>query len=78
MPILAESEEEYSSKLGKVINSVVPDLTYIAIYNSETSFKVKKLLGAIAELAPYKPNITSLATVFKAVERVGENLVGVV
>ncbi len=62
LPIFTEGENEYLPKLEQVINAVVDtDLAYIASYNAGTAVKVKKLLGAIAESAPFKPNISALA-----------------
>lgn len=62
LPIIAEGEDTYLSKLNQVINTIVDvDLAYIAAYNSGTAVKVKKLLAVIAESVPFKPNIASLA-----------------
>jgi len=62
LPIIAEGEAEYLPRLEQVINAVVDmDLAYIAAYNAGTAVKVKRLLGVIAESAPFKPNIASLA-----------------
>lgn len=62
LPIIAEGESEYSLKLEQVVNTIVDsDLSYIASYNAGTAAKVKKLLGVIAESAPFKPNIAALA-----------------
>jgi predicted AAA+ superfamily ATPase len=62
LPIIAEGEETYLSKLGQIINTILDtDLSYIEMYNSGTASKVKKLLAVIAESAPFKPNISSIA-----------------
>jgi uncharacterized protein len=62
LPIIAEGENEYLIKLEQVVNAIVDsDLSYIASYNAGTAIKVKKLLGVIAESAPFKPNIAALA-----------------
>lgn len=62
LPIFTEGENEYLPKLEQIINAVVDmDLAYIASYNAGTAVKVKKLLGAIAESAPFKPNISALS-----------------
>jgi predicted AAA+ superfamily ATPase len=62
LPIIAEGEAEYLPKLEQVINAIVDtDLAYIASYNAGTAVKVKRLLGVIAESAPFKPNISALA-----------------
>src|SRR5690606_2317356 len=63
LPIFTEGENEYLPKLGQIINAVVDtDLAYIASYNAGTAVKVKKLLGVIAESAPFKPNISALSS----------------
>ncbi|SEB13446.1 ATP-binding protein [Pedobacter hartonius] len=62
LPIIVEGEAEYLPRLEQVINAIVDtDLAYIASYNAGTAVKVKRLLGVIAELAPFKPNISALA-----------------
>lgn len=62
LPIIAEGEAEYLPKLEQVINAIVDtDLVYIASYNAGTAVKVKRLLGVIAESAPFKPNMSALA-----------------
>lgn len=63
LPIFVEGENEYLPKLEQIINAVVDtDLAYISSYNAGTAVKVKKLLGVIAESAPFKPNISALST----------------
>lgn len=62
LPIFTEGENEYLPKLEQIINAVVDtDLAYIASYNAGTAVKVKKLLGVVAESAPFKPNISALS-----------------
>jgi len=62
LPIFNEGEGEYLPKLEQIINAVVDtDLAYIASYNAGTAVKVKKLIGVIAESAPFKPNILALS-----------------
>ena len=62
LPIIAEGEAEYLPRLEQVINAIVDsDLAYIAHYNAGTAVKVKRLLGVIAESAPFKPNMSELA-----------------
>lgn len=62
LPIVAEGEATYQMKLNQIINTVVDsDLAYIASYNAGVALKVKKLLGVIAESAPFKPNIAAIA-----------------
>ena len=62
LPIIAEGEAEYLPRLEQVINAIVDsDLAYIAHYNAGTAVKVKRLLGVVAESAPFKPNMSALA-----------------
>ena len=62
LPIFSEGRNEYLPKLEQIINAVVDtDLAYIASYNAGTAVKVKRLLGVIAESAPFKPNISALS-----------------
>ena len=56
------TDDQYLVRLMQVINTVVDsDLAYIDGYHVEASLKVKKLLGVVAESAPFKPNISALA-----------------
>lgn len=53
---------EVPIRLNQTINTVIDtDLAYIKDYAAGTAFKVKKLLGVLAESAPFKPNIAALA-----------------
>lgn len=63
LPIIAESRiEDIPERLLQVINAVVEsDLAYTESFDSGTANKIKKLLGVIAESAPFKPNISSIA-----------------
>lgn len=63
LPIFMESPvEEVPVRLNQVINAIVEtDLAFIVGYNQGTAFKVKKLLGVLAESVPFKPNISALA-----------------
>lgn len=62
LPFFTEGENEYLPKLEQIINTVIDtDLAYIASYNAGTAVKVKKLLGVVAESAPFKPNISALS-----------------
>lgn len=59
---LHEKEESTLKKLNQVINAIIEnDLAMMEAYDVKTAFKLKKLLGVIAESAPFKPNISSLA-----------------
>lgn len=56
------NEKEYLIKLLNVVNIILDtDLIYIKDYNAGTAYKLKKLLGVIAESAPFQPNISALA-----------------
>lgn len=62
LPIFTQGQDQYLPKLSQVINAVVDtDLASIASYNANTAIKVKRLLGVIAESAPFKPNVASLS-----------------
>lgn len=63
LPIANESSDsEVPLLLNQVINTVIDsDLAYSAGIESSSSAKIKKLLGVIAESAPFKPNISSIA-----------------
>src|SRR5690606_12491975 len=63
LPIFTEGEQEYLPRLAQIMNAVVDtDLSYIASYNAGTAVKVKKLLGVVAESAPFKPNVSALSS----------------
>lgn len=63
LPLFLESApEDVPLRLSQIINTIIEtDLGYIEDYNAGTAFKVKKLLGALAESVPFKPNIAALA-----------------
>ncbi|SFT86694.1 hypothetical protein SAMN04489724_2434 [Algoriphagus locisalis] len=63
LPIITESNPETIPVfLQQIINTVVEsDLAFIADYNAGTAYKVKKLLGVLAESVPFKPNVSSIA-----------------
>lgn len=63
LPFTAENKEsEYLTRLYQVIDaSISGDLAFIKDYSATHAAKIKKLLGVIAESAPFEPNITSLA-----------------
>ncbi|MET0393866.1 MAG: AAA family ATPase, partial [Chitinophagaceae bacterium] len=63
LPIFKESEAaEIPLRLSQTINTVIEtDLSYAEEYTVATSFKIKKLLGVLAESAPFKPNISALS-----------------
>lgn len=63
LPFFKEVKEEtIPLMLAQVINTVLDsDLAFIEGYTPSTTYKVKKLLGVIAESAPFKPNIAALS-----------------
>ena len=63
LPIIkAVPEEEVHPRLTQIINTVLEnDLVFIENYNAATAFKVKKLLGLLADSSPFKPNIAALS-----------------
>lgn len=63
LPLFLEgAPEEVPMRLSQIINTVIEtDLGYIEDYHAGTAFKVKKLLGVLAESVPFKPNIAALA-----------------
>jgi hypothetical protein len=55
-------EMDYLTRLFHVIDSSISnDLAFIQNYSASHAVKIKKLLGVIAESAPFEPNITSIA-----------------
>jgi predicted AAA+ superfamily ATPase len=63
LPIITESNSETIPIFFlQIINTVVEsDLAFIADYNAGTAYKVKKLLGVLAESVPFKPNVSSIS-----------------
>jgi predicted AAA+ superfamily ATPase len=63
LPLFREGNiDEVPIRLSQTINTVIEsDLAFIEGYNAGAAFKVKKLLGVLAESAPFKPNISALA-----------------
>ncbi len=63
LPLFHESiADEVPVRLSQIINTVIEsDLGYIKDYGAGTAFKVKKLLGVLAESTPFKPNIAAIA-----------------
>lgn len=57
-----EQGGHYLTRLLQVIDaSISTDLAFIQNYSSTHAVKIKKLLGVIAESAPFEPNISALA-----------------
>lgn len=63
LPVIPESRpEDIPLRLTQVINAVLEsDLAVIENYSQAATFKIKKLLGVLAEIVPFKPNISDLA-----------------
>lgn len=56
------NDQDYLLKLAQTINAVLEnDLAGIEGYTASALQKIKRLLGVIAEVAPFEPNISSLA-----------------
>jgi uncharacterized protein len=62
-PFIKEvSETSFPMRLIQIINTVLEsDLAYINDYSATNIEKVKKLLGVIADSAPFEPNISKIA-----------------
>jgi predicted AAA+ superfamily ATPase len=59
---VVERELDYLSKLYNVINTTLSyDLAFIENYSASHVEKLKKLLGVLAESAPFEPNISAIA-----------------
>ena len=55
-------EMDYLTRLFHIIDSSISnDLAFIQNYSASHAVKIKKLLGVIAESAPFEPNITAIA-----------------
>jgi len=55
-------ETDYLTRLFHVIDSSIShDLAFIQNYSTTHAVKIKKLLGVIAESAPFEPNIAAIA-----------------
>lgn len=62
-PFAAEADESLSPRLLRTINTVLEsDLAIIEDYDAGHIGKIKKLLGVIAESAPFEPNISKIAS----------------
>jgi predicted AAA+ superfamily ATPase len=60
--ITTEKTPAFHQKLNQVINTTMEiDLQTIKKYNYSNIFSIKKLLGIIAESAPFEPNISKIA-----------------
>jgi predicted AAA+ superfamily ATPase len=55
-------ETDYLTRLFHIIDSSIShDLAFIQNYSATHAVKIKRLLGVIAESAPFEPNITAIA-----------------
>ncbi len=60
--ITTEKEPAFLQKLNQIINTVLEsDLQFTRGYSAAHIIKLKKILGVIAESAPFEPNISKLA-----------------
>lgn len=57
------NDRDFYKRLLQVINTVLEvDLAYIQGYSISNVIRIKRLLGVLAEMVPYQPNITELST----------------
>lgn len=63
LPLFVESTHAaIPLRLSQTINTIIEtDLSYAESYTVATAFKIKKLLGVLAESAPFKPNVAALS-----------------
>jgi predicted AAA+ superfamily ATPase len=63
-PYYKENPENYTQRVATVINTVLEgDLPAVEKIEFLTTLKIKKLLGVIANLAPFTPNISELSNI---------------
>lgn len=59
---ITQQQESFRQLLNQVINTVLEvDVQIVEGYSASNTIKMKKLLGAIAETAPFEPNISKIA-----------------
>lgn len=59
---VGEKQESTFKKLNQVINTIIEtDLSMMEGFDTKTAFKIKRLLGVVAESVPFKPNVSALA-----------------
>lgn len=57
-----EKVESTFKKLNQIVNTIIEtDLAMMEGFDVKTAFKIKKLLGVIAESVPFKPNVSALS-----------------
>ena len=60
-PFYNEAPEFYSDRLNSILNVIIEtDIPAVSDISFETSFKLKKMLAAIASSAPYVPNLLKM------------------
>lgn len=60
---ITQEQDSYRQLLNQVINTVMEvDLQIVEDYSASNTVKMKKLLGVIAESAPFEPNISKIAS----------------
>ena len=61
-PFFKEGEHSYHKKLAQTINTVLEvDIPQVFSIEVNAIYNIKKLLGIIAELVPFKPNVKKLS-----------------
>lgn len=60
--LMNEKKESTLKKMNQVVNTIIEtDLAIMEGFDIKTAFKIKKLLGVIAESVPFKPNVSALS-----------------
>lgn len=59
----SEHTQSFRQKMNQIINTILEvDLQIVERYSAANTIKMKKLLGVIAESAPFEPNISKIAS----------------
>lgn len=61
-PFFTEGEAEYHTRLKQTVNHILDnDLPSVELIDYQAVLKLRKLLSILAEIVPYKPNISKLS-----------------
>ena len=61
-PFFTEGEAEYHTRLKQTVNHILEtDLPSVELIDYQAVLKLRKLLSILAEIVPYKPNISKLS-----------------